>query len=85
MRTLAQRDLVLSDDVPADLDRERALTNEVYESTQGELGQLEPATDAKKIDENLARLAELRVKQADIAERIRKASPSTARFDTLSR
>ena len=75
LRTLAQRDLALSADVPAELERARRLANEEYDRTQGQIRALNPKDDAKKIEEGLVRLAELRQNQAEIAERIRQASP----------
>ena len=78
LRTLAQRDLALKAEIPPELDQERRLANAEYDRTQGRIRDLKPTEDAKRIDEGLARLAELRGKQAEIAERIKKASPRYA-------
>ena len=78
LRTLAQREMTLPAEIPTDLDRERRLTNEAYDRTQGEIRQLNPGDDAKKIEQDLARLSELRQKQSEIAEQIRRASPRYA-------
>jgi len=75
LRTLAQRDLGASGDVPADLEVERRSTNAEYDRAQEELGDLKPSTQSKEIAEALARLSELRRKRAEIAEAIEKASP----------
>jgi CHAT domain-containing protein/Tfp pilus assembly protein PilF len=75
LRTLAQRDLAAPEGIVRDLERERNATNVEYERTQGEIRQLDPASERKRIDEGLARLGELRQKQAELAERIKKASP----------
>ncbi len=70
LRTLAQRDLAAPDEIVGDLERERRATNVEYERIQGANRQLNPAGDRKKIDEDLARLVELRQKQARIATQI---------------
>ncbi len=75
LRTLAQRDLAAPDRLVSEIEHERSVTNVAYERTQGEIRRLDSAADKKKIDEGLARLGELRQKQSDIAERIKKASP----------
>ncbi len=75
LRTLGKRELALPADVPPELDRERRQTNEAYDRTQGEIQQLNRKTDAGRIDDGLARLVELRRKQSEIADRIKKASP----------
>jgi CHAT domain-containing protein len=78
LRTLAQRDLAVPEGILSDLERERSLTNVEYERTQGEIRKLHPANDKKKIDEDLARLMELRQKRLEISDRIKKASPKYA-------
>ncbi len=75
LRTLAQRDLAAPDEIVGDLERERRATNVEYERIQGAIRQLDPGSDRKKIDEDLARLAELRQQQSEIAARIKRASP----------
>ena len=78
LKTLAQRDLAVPEEIPAGLDRERQAANAEYERTQGLIRTLKPQTQAKEIDEALARLRELRQQQSGIAERIAKASPRYA-------
>jgi CHAT domain-containing protein/Tfp pilus assembly protein PilF len=75
---LAERDLIFSMDLPEKLERESKLSDADYDRTQDEIGQLSPQKDAQKIDELLVRMREIRTKQDDIAERIRKASPRLA-------
>jgi len=75
---LAERDLVFSADVPAELDRERKLANADYDRAQDELAQLSPAKEAEQIEKLHGRLREVRAKQDEIAVSIRKASPRFA-------
>jgi CHAT domain-containing protein/Tfp pilus assembly protein PilF len=75
---LAERDLVFASDIPADLERERKLTDAEYDEAQNQFGELSPQNEAKQIDELLLRLRELRAKQDGVAERIKKASPRLA-------
>ena len=75
LRMLAQRELATPEEVPADLSRERELVNAEYERAQAELRQLDPKMDSKRSEAGLARLTELRARQAAVADAIRKASP----------
>jgi CHAT domain-containing protein/Tfp pilus assembly protein PilF len=75
---LAERDLVFSGDIPAELERERKLTDADYDRAQASIAKLNPQKDREKINQILAHLREFREKQADIAESIRKASPRLA-------
>jgi CHAT domain-containing protein/Tfp pilus assembly protein PilF len=75
---LAERDLVFSSDIPAELERQRKLTDADYDGAQGSIAKLNPQKDREEIDQLLAHLREVREKQADIAESIRKASPRLA-------
>jgi hypothetical protein len=75
---MAERDLIFSLDVPADLEKERKLINFQYENTQKELGELSPVKDDQRIESLLSELRNLREKRGAIAERIRKAAPRLA-------
>ena len=75
---LAERDLVFASEIPADLARERKLTDGEYDRTQAKLGELSPKQDAQAIEGLLVRLRELREKQGEIAERVKKISPRLA-------
>jgi CHAT domain-containing protein/Tfp pilus assembly protein PilF len=75
---LAERDLVFATDLPADLARERRLTNTEYDRTQSALARLNPAKDSAEIERLLTRLRELRDKREEIAQTIRKTSPHFA-------
>jgi CHAT domain-containing protein/Tfp pilus assembly protein PilF len=75
---LAERDLVFASEIPADLARERKLIDGDYDRTQAKLGELSPEKDAQAIEGLLVRLRELRQKQGEIAERVKKASPRLA-------
>ena len=71
---LAERDLVFAGDVPADLERESKLTDAAYDKVQAELKDLS-AKDKGRQEDVVTRLRELRQKQEQIAERLKKASP----------
>ena len=71
---LAERDLVFSRDVPADLDRERRALNVEYERTLQRLGAAK-AADAPKLREALAGVGR---RQGLVREKIRAASPRLA-------
>jgi CHAT domain-containing protein/uncharacterized protein HemY len=75
---LAERDLVFATDIPANLERERKLTDFDYDRTQGKLRELNPKENAKEIGESLNHLRELRQQQEEIAERIKTSSPKYA-------
>ena len=78
LEMLAERDLGFELEVPLELDRERKITNADYDRAQAELGQLSPGKDASKVQALQGRLRELRIRQTDIAERIRETSPRLA-------
>ena len=75
---LAERDLTLAIDLPADLARERTLLNGDYDRTQAAIARLHPAKDAAEIDRQVSRLRELRDKREQIARTIRTTSPRFA-------
>jgi CHAT domain-containing protein/tetratricopeptide (TPR) repeat protein len=75
LRTLAQKDLAVPDDVPPALDRERRLTNTEYDRAQAEIQKIVPASQPRELTDALARLGDLRRKQEEIAGKIAKASP----------
>jgi len=75
---LAERDLLFSSDIPADLARQRKLTDAEYDRTQSAITELDPVKDSEEIDRQLAHLRELRRKQEEIAAQVRKASPHFA-------
>jgi CHAT domain-containing protein/Tfp pilus assembly protein PilF len=74
---LAERDLVFSE-VPADLDKERRAIDAQYDQTQAGLAQAGGAGDDGATGAMLQQLRELREKRADVAARIRAASPHFA-------
>jgi len=76
LELLADRDLRF--DLPPDLERERRETDAEYDRTQAALEHLSPVRDQAEIDRRLVRLRELRVRQAEIATKVRQASPRTA-------
>ncbi|HXU29043.1 MAG TPA: tetratricopeptide repeat protein, partial [Thermoanaerobaculia bacterium] len=75
---LAQRELSWSADLPPDLDRERKQANAEYDRTQATLEHLTPARDRAEIDRLLLNLRDLRVRQEEVASKIRRSSPRIA-------
>jgi CHAT domain-containing protein/Tfp pilus assembly protein PilF len=71
---LAERDLVFSTDLPAELDRERRAVNAEYDQVLAGLADAKGAEAEKK---RLA-LSELRLRQALIRDKVRAASPRLA-------
>ncbi len=78
LNMLAERDLLFTADIPAELTRERNFTNADYDRAQSKLAELSPGKDKDKTATLLSQLQELHEKQAEIAEKIRKASPRIA-------
>ncbi|HKV10961.1 MAG TPA: CHAT domain-containing protein [Thermoanaerobaculia bacterium] len=75
---LAERDLEWTSALPPELDRERKQVDSEYDRTQAALGRLSPVRDQAEVDRLLARLQELRARQEEISEKIRRASPQIA-------
>ena len=78
LRMMAQRDLDFSNEVPTEIDRERMSTNADYDRAQTEIRVLNPKEDEARVQELLGRLTELRTKQEEIADRIKRISPRYA-------
>jgi CHAT domain-containing protein/tetratricopeptide (TPR) repeat protein len=78
---LAERDLALSAEVPAELLKARKSTDADYDATQSAIENLSTAKDAEQIERLLGHLREVRIKQEEIAESTRKNSP---RFASLT-
>ncbi|MDQ3281253.1 MAG: CHAT domain-containing protein [Acidobacteriota bacterium] len=74
---LAERDLVFAD-VPANLDRARKAADHEYDVAQQQLATLNPATDGEKIQELRTKLRDIRARQEDVVEQIRRESPRLA-------
>jgi CHAT domain-containing protein/Tfp pilus assembly protein PilF len=75
---LAERDVLFTADLAPDLAREKRLRDAEYDRVQARIAQLSPAKDGAEVQELLDRLREVREKQEEIADRIRKASPRFA-------
>jgi len=75
---LAERELLLGTELPADLVQERTRTDAEYDRTQAALARLGAVKDSEQIEKLVATLRELREKQEGIASQIRKASPHFA-------
>jgi CHAT domain-containing protein len=78
LEMLAERDLFFSNDLSADLERERRQVDAEYDQIQAGIGRLNPGKDAEQIQRLVAQMRELRDKQQEIRERIRNASPRLA-------
>jgi tetratricopeptide (TPR) repeat protein len=72
---LAERDLDLGRDAPADLLAAVRRADHDYDKVQGELAGLSPEKDASRIAQLSERLAELRALRGRIAEEVRRSSP----------
>jgi CHAT domain-containing protein/Tfp pilus assembly protein PilF len=75
---LAERDLLFSMDVPAEMAREGRRIDAEYDRVQEELAGLSPTRDGAKVQQLLDRLRELGGQRDEIARRLRKASPRFA-------
>ncbi|HEX6739331.1 MAG TPA: CHAT domain-containing protein [Vicinamibacteria bacterium] len=75
---LAERDLLFTSDLPADIARQRRLTDGEYDRIQAQLGQLDRAKDAEEIEKLLGQLGDIRREQEEIAQKIRRSSPRLA-------
>lgn len=74
---LAERDIVFSADVPAELDRERRLNGVAYDRAQQQLAELS-LNDIDEIGVVTEKLRELRRQREEIWERTRRSSPRLA-------
>ncbi len=74
---LTERDLVFDADIPTALERERRRANLRYDQAYGELSQQEPGWKSRQ-DERIRELKEARLWQAEVAAKIRLASPRLA-------
>ena len=75
---LAERDLILDDDIPLELERRRRRVNADYQGTHAALLKLPEGGDAAKREALSVRLTDLRRQQIEIADKIRAASPRLA-------
>jgi CHAT domain-containing protein/Tfp pilus assembly protein PilF len=71
---LAERDLAFSADVPPDLDRDRRLANAEYDRALARLSEVK----AEQVETARQSLRQARLRQAEIQDRIRVASPRLA-------
>jgi CHAT domain-containing protein/Tfp pilus assembly protein PilF len=75
---MAERDLIFTADIPADVEQERKRIAWDYDQTQEKLARLNPLKDQAQIDTSLNQLRELRNRQTHVVERIRQTSPRLA-------
>ncbi len=78
LEMLAERDLVFSMDVPADLESRRRSNAVLYDRTQQKLSSLSPTDDGEAIDKLLSKLRQLRQERDDIAREVVGTSPQLA-------
>jgi len=78
LNMLAERDLLFSPDVPADIQRARRLNAKGYDRVQAELSRLVPEKDRGQIKLLHARLRELGDERERLTARIRQVSPRFA-------
>jgi CHAT domain-containing protein len=78
LRMLAERDLTFAADLPADIAQARKQLDMQYDRAQAALERLSAVRDADQMQVLQTQLQELRSRQAEMAERIRKASPHFA-------
>ncbi len=75
---LAERDLVFSADVPAELERARRLNAFAYDAIRQQMAELEPGENEEEIDRLLGELRRLHKERDDVAVEIRRSSPRLA-------
>lgn len=75
---MAERDLVIEDEVPPQLERERRSVDAEYERTRTTLDRLSVEKGASEIERLTSRLRELREMQNEISAKIRETSPRLA-------
>ena len=75
---LAERELEVVEDLPAELAQERARVDGEYERLQGSLAGLHPSEAKEEVDRTLVQLASLREAREAVIARIQKASPRFA-------
>jgi CHAT domain-containing protein/Tfp pilus assembly protein PilF len=78
LQLVAERDLILTDGISPELERERKLCDAGYDRLQDRLQELRPQEDAEAIGALHARLRELRVQRERIRQQLRKLSPRLA-------
>jgi CHAT domain-containing protein/Tfp pilus assembly protein PilF len=78
LKTLAERDLAFSNDVPAEILRARKLNAASYDRALAEIAGLDPAKDAAQIEQLKSRMRDLMEERERIAERAKSSSPRFA-------
>ncbi len=78
LRQLAERDLLLAANLPAELARRKTQLNQELESVQGALARLTPAQDAAEVEHLLNRMRETQDRQRELTVQIRRSSPRLA-------
>jgi CHAT domain-containing protein/Tfp pilus assembly protein PilF len=75
---LAERDVVLEDEIPPEMEKERRRLDAEYQGVHDALLQLDPVRARSRVQERQLRLAALKDGQAALAEKIREISPRLA-------
>lgn len=75
---LAERDLDFAKDAPKELLQEQKRTDFEYDKIQGQLAEISAEKEPRRAEELLAQLTELRERQREIGEKIKKASSRLA-------
>jgi CHAT domain-containing protein/Tfp pilus assembly protein PilF len=75
---MAERDLVFTADISAELEQERKRIAWEYDQAQAKLARMNPAKDQTQVGALLNQIRELRDRQAQLVERLRQQSPRLA-------
>ena len=75
---LAERDVIVQDGIPAELEQQRRRVDAEYQQGHRALLRLDPVKDHAKVDAAAVALAALRQKQNEVAEKIREVAPRLA-------
>jgi CHAT domain-containing protein/Tfp pilus assembly protein PilF len=75
---LAERDLIFSADVPEEVERERKRIAWDYDAALEELAELLPQKDQAQIEQLLIQVGNLRNRQSQLVDRVRRESPRLA-------
>ena len=78
LAVLAERDILFSADLPAEVQRARKLNGASYDRVQAQLLKLDPVRDAAQVSKMRQNLDELSVERDQIIERIKQISPRLA-------
>lgn len=75
---LAERDLVIDNDLPTEIRRTLKINSGAYDQAQEELSKLRPVKDSDRIEQLFSRLRELSAEREQLIDGVRMASPRFA-------